>query len=171
MLISCYANKKSSSGLPSWQPSLISFNTSIESGSIIKPCTLKHFQVPILAPGLFENVVWKMAAILSRLQCVQFQSLARACHLAPRTWTGSHFKVPSSMFSWHGTWLFRHRKMSKSEQYTYISFSFENDHCWKGLLWRGVNRLLRWIHPSINQNCIHLNVSGQLKLHIDHLIF
>ena len=52
MLISYYAHKKSSPRLPSWQPSLISFNTPIESGSIIKPCTLKHFQVPILAPGL-----------------------------------------------------------------------------------------------------------------------
>ena len=53
MLISYYANKKSSPRLPLWQPSLISFNTPIDSGSIIKPCTLKHFQVPILAPGLF----------------------------------------------------------------------------------------------------------------------
>ena len=52
MLISYYADKKSSPRLPSWQPSLISFNTPIDSGSIIKPCTLKHFQVPILAPGL-----------------------------------------------------------------------------------------------------------------------
>ena len=52
MLISYYANKKSFPRLPSWQPSLISFNTPIDSGSIIKPCTLKHFQVPILAPGL-----------------------------------------------------------------------------------------------------------------------
>ena len=52
MLISYYANKKSSPRLPSWQPSLISFNTPIDSGSIIKPCTLKHFQVTILAPGL-----------------------------------------------------------------------------------------------------------------------
>ena len=31
--------------MPSWQPSLIFFNIPIESGSIIKPCTLKHFQV------------------------------------------------------------------------------------------------------------------------------
>ena len=46
MLISYYANKKSSPRLPSWQPSLIFFNIPIESGSIIKPCTLKHFQVP-----------------------------------------------------------------------------------------------------------------------------
>ena len=45
MLISYYANKKSSPRLPSWQPSLIFFNIPIESGSIIKPCTLKHFQV------------------------------------------------------------------------------------------------------------------------------
>ena len=56
MLISYYANKKSSPRLPSWQPSLISFNTPIDSGSIIKPCTLKHFQVPILAPGLLVNM-------------------------------------------------------------------------------------------------------------------
>ena len=55
MLISYYANKKSSPRLPSWQPSLISFNTPIDSGSIIKPCTLKHFQVPILAPGLLQE--------------------------------------------------------------------------------------------------------------------
>ena len=46
MLISYYANKKSSPRLLSWQPSLIFFNIPIESGSIIKPCTLKHFQVP-----------------------------------------------------------------------------------------------------------------------------
>ena len=52
MLISYHANTKSSPRLPSWQPSLISFNTPIDSGLIIKPCTLKHFQVPILAPGL-----------------------------------------------------------------------------------------------------------------------
>ena len=45
MLISYYANKKSSPRLPSWQPSLIFFNIPIDSGSIIKPCTLKHFQV------------------------------------------------------------------------------------------------------------------------------
>ena len=45
MLISYYANKKSSPRLPSWQPSLIFFNIPIESGTIIKPCTLKHFQV------------------------------------------------------------------------------------------------------------------------------
>ena len=45
MLISYYANKKSSPRLPSWQPSLIFFKIPIESGSIIKPCTLKHFQV------------------------------------------------------------------------------------------------------------------------------
>ena len=37
MLISYYANKKSSPRLPSWQPSLIFFNTPIDSGSIIKP--------------------------------------------------------------------------------------------------------------------------------------
>ena len=60
MLISYFANKKSSPRLPSWQPSLISFNTPIDSGSIIKPCTLKHFQVPILAPGLLgrEAKLW-----------------------------------------------------------------------------------------------------------------
>ena len=45
MLISYYANKNSSPRLPSWQPSLIFFNIPIESGSIIKPWTLKHFQV------------------------------------------------------------------------------------------------------------------------------
>ena len=59
MLISYYANKKSSPRLPSWQPSLISFNTPIDSGSIIKPCTLKHFQVPILAPGLLQESLGK----------------------------------------------------------------------------------------------------------------
>ena len=60
MLISYYAHKKSSPRLPSWQPSLISFNIPIESGSIIKPCTLKHFQVPILAPGLLQcqSTLW-----------------------------------------------------------------------------------------------------------------
>ena len=45
MLISYYANKKSSPRLPSWQPSFIFFNIPIESGTILKPCTLKHFQV------------------------------------------------------------------------------------------------------------------------------
>ena len=45
MLISYYANKKSSPRLPSWQPSLIFFNVPIESRSIIKHCTLKLFQV------------------------------------------------------------------------------------------------------------------------------
>ena len=45
MLISYYANKKSSPRLPSWQPSLILLNVPIESGSIIKPCTLKLFLV------------------------------------------------------------------------------------------------------------------------------
>ena len=59
MQISYYANKKSSQRLPSWQPSIISFNTPIDSGSIIKPCTLKHFQVPILAPGLPQH--WNMS--------------------------------------------------------------------------------------------------------------
>ena len=61
MLISYYAHKKSSPRLPSWQPSLTSFNTPIESGSIIKPCTLKHSQVPILAPGLlcYRSTLWK----------------------------------------------------------------------------------------------------------------
>ena len=57
MLISYYANKKSSPRLLSWQPSLIFFNTPIESRSTIKPCTLKLFQVPILAPGLIPVVV------------------------------------------------------------------------------------------------------------------
>ena len=65
MLISYYANKKSSPRLPSWQPSLISFNTPIESGSIIKPCTLKHFQVPILAPGLQgENIITLLSRVI-----------------------------------------------------------------------------------------------------------
>ena len=45
MLISYYANKKSFPRLPSWQPGLIFFNKPIESGSTVKPCTLKHFQV------------------------------------------------------------------------------------------------------------------------------
>ena len=56
MLISYYANKKSSPRLPSWQPSLISFNTPIYSGPIIKPYALKLFQVPILAPGLLPTL-------------------------------------------------------------------------------------------------------------------
>ena len=56
MLISYYANNKSSPRLPSWQPSLISFNAPIDSRSIIKPCTLKLFQFPILAPGLYIYV-------------------------------------------------------------------------------------------------------------------
>ena len=58
MLISYYANKKSSPGLPSWQRSLISFNTPIDPGSIIKLCTPKHFQVPFLAPGLQGGIRW-----------------------------------------------------------------------------------------------------------------
>ena len=69
MLISYYAHKKSSPRLPSWQPSLISFNTPIESGSIIKPCTLKHFQVPILAPGLYWYVYPKWIGYFSFPAC------------------------------------------------------------------------------------------------------
>ena len=39
--------------------SLISFNEPIDSGSIIKPCTLKLFQVPILASGLKFVHIWR----------------------------------------------------------------------------------------------------------------
>ena len=45
ILISYNANKKGSTRLPTWQPSLIFFNIALDSGSIIKPCTLKLFQV------------------------------------------------------------------------------------------------------------------------------
>ena len=38
------------------QPSLISFNIPIDSGSIIKPCTLKPLQVRILASGLLRDM-------------------------------------------------------------------------------------------------------------------
>ena len=58
MLISYYANKKSSPRLPSWQPSLIFFNIPIESGTIIKPCTLKHFQVTYM---LHKAGYWTMS--------------------------------------------------------------------------------------------------------------
>ena len=44
--------KKVPQRLPSWQLSYISFNTPIDLGSIIKSCTLKLLQVPVLAPGL-----------------------------------------------------------------------------------------------------------------------
>ena len=52
---------KSSPRLPSWQPNLIPFDIPIDSESNIKPCTLKLFQVPILAPGL----CWSMAQTAS----------------------------------------------------------------------------------------------------------
>ena len=85
MLISYYANKKSSPRLPSWQPSLISFNTPIDSGSIIKPCTLKHFQVPILAPGLCLTLDWPIMYIaLSVLYCrspVQHRLASKRSHV------------------------------------------------------------------------------------------
>ena len=60
MLISYYANKKSSPMLPSWQPSLIFFNIPIESGSIIKPCTLKHFKVTyrLHKAGYWTTMAW-----------------------------------------------------------------------------------------------------------------
>ena len=67
MLISYYENKKSSQRLLSWQPSLISFNTPIYSGSTIKPCTLKLFQVPILAPGLCR---FDILGSISSLFCI-----------------------------------------------------------------------------------------------------
>ena len=62
MLISYYANKKRSPRLPSWQPSLIFFNIPIESGSIIKPCTLKHFQVTyrLHKAGYWTNIIIKV---------------------------------------------------------------------------------------------------------------
>ena len=69
MLISYCANKKSSPRLPSWQPSLISFNAPIDSGSIIKPCTLKHFQVPILAPGLLPYYSTRASEATRWLRC------------------------------------------------------------------------------------------------------
>ena len=83
MLISYHANKKRSPRLPSWQPSLISFNTPIDSGSIIKPCTLKHFHAPILAPGL----IWNDAQSLKqhRVGALLF------------------FKVICQISRWHGT--------------------------------------------------------------------
>ena len=62
MLISYYANKQSSPRLPSWQPSLIFFNVPIESGSIIKPCTLKHFQVTY---RLHKAGYWTINVILA----------------------------------------------------------------------------------------------------------
>ena len=65
MLISYYTNKKSSPRLPSWQPSLIFFNIPIESGSIIKPCTLKHFQV---AYRLHKAGYWTIAEQASKAQ-------------------------------------------------------------------------------------------------------
>ena len=40
----------------SWQPSLIFFNIPIESGSIIKPCTLKHFQVTFFIDVFNEHI-------------------------------------------------------------------------------------------------------------------
>ena len=64
MLISYYANKKRSPKLPSWQPSLISFNAPIDSGSIKKPCTLKFFQVPILAPGRYLDTLRNMSILI-----------------------------------------------------------------------------------------------------------
>ena len=63
MLISYYANKQRFPRLPSWQPSLIFFNVPIESGSIIKPCTLKHFQVTC---RLHKAGYWTIVAHLSQ---------------------------------------------------------------------------------------------------------
>ena len=68
MLISYYANKKSSPRLPSWQPSSIFFNTPIESGTIIKPCTLKHFQVTYM---LHKAGYWTRWWSLVTLGCTQ----------------------------------------------------------------------------------------------------
>ena len=62
MLISCYANKKSSPRLPSWQPSSIFFNIPIGSGSTIKPCTLKHFQVTCI---LHKAGYWTMRDLIA----------------------------------------------------------------------------------------------------------
>ena len=45
MLISYYANKKKFPKVAVVATKLNFFNIPIESGSIIKPCTLKHFQV------------------------------------------------------------------------------------------------------------------------------
>ena len=47
--------------MPSWQPSLIFFNIPIESGTIIKPCTLKHFQVTYI---LHKAGYWTIMNIL-----------------------------------------------------------------------------------------------------------
>ena len=83
MLISYYANKNSSPRLPSWQPSLIFFNTPKDSGSIIKPCTVKHFQVPILAPGLmsfwyFIELVTQFESFLT-YECYTFDIMGANC--------------------------------------------------------------------------------------------
>ena len=97
MLISYYANKKSSPRLPSWQPSLISFNTPINSGSIIKPCTLKHFQVPILAPGL----TWVQYSINSHL----FNSMSIG-HPIPEIWRFQNLtlKIQGQGHGWGECW-------------------------------------------------------------------
>ena len=49
MLINYYANKKK---FPNVALVATKLNTLIHSGSIIKPCTLKLFQIPVLARGL-----------------------------------------------------------------------------------------------------------------------
>ena len=73
MLISYYANKKSSPRLPSWQPSLIFFNIPIESGSIIKPCTLKHFQVTY---RLHKAGYWTIVSTIAKYHHIRrFQAI------------------------------------------------------------------------------------------------
>ena len=80
MLISYYANKKSSPRLPSWQPSLIFFNIPIESGTTIKPCTLKHFQVTYMLhkAGYWTN---QQLPFESKGICVKINHVMKSCCL------------------------------------------------------------------------------------------
>ena len=85
MLISYYANKKSSPRLPSLQPSLIFFNIPIESGSTIKPCTLKHFQVTYM---LHKAGYWTIPSKQENHRCDILSWLALSVWEAVKTSLG-----------------------------------------------------------------------------------
>ena len=149
MLISYYTNKKSSPRLPSWQPSLISFNTPIDSGSIIKPCTLKHFQVPILAPGLYGVFyqIWLYEILGGKLLIWQ-NSTVRVCGAWIRIYHVLCSKIYSTLWgysavrlAWHGS--VRQRENRCRTPRTSGSVVPVRQHEWPSCLW-GVQVLLVW---------------------------
>ena len=100
MLISYYANKKSSPRLPSWQPSLIFFNIPIESGSIIKPCTLKHFQVTyrLHKAGYWTIAICEFKMELQSGKAQVGSKLAILCPVWPRNLTDDLEKTVGHLF-------------------------------------------------------------------------